>query len=106
MILFKRASTTTAFTNCLAAALLAIPVAHAQSGKPAGYATKPLRMLVAYPAGGSADLMTRVLAQKLGERLGQQVVVDNRPGAAGNIGVEVVAKSPADGYTLLLGALV
>jgi tripartite-type tricarboxylate transporter receptor subunit TctC len=62
-------------------------------------------MLVAYPAGGSADLMTRVLAQKLGERIAQQVVVDNRPGAAGNIGVEVVAKSPADGYTLLLGAI-
>jgi tripartite-type tricarboxylate transporter receptor subunit TctC len=49
--------------------------------------------------------MTRVLAQKLGERIGQQVVVDNRPGAAGNIGVEAVAKSAADGYTLLLGAI-
>ena len=70
--------------------------AHAQSPKPAGYPAKPVRLLVAYPAGGSADLMTRVLAQKLGERIGQQVIVDNRPGAAGNIGVEVVAKSPAD----------
>jgi tripartite-type tricarboxylate transporter receptor subunit TctC len=88
-----------------AAAVAAAPTVHAQSGKPAGYATKPVRMLVAYPAGGSADLMTRVLAQKLGERIGQQVVVDNRPGAAGNIGVEVVAKSAADGYTLLLGAI-
>ena len=71
--------------------------AQAQIARPPGYAAKPVRMLVAYPAGGSADLMTRVLAQKLGESLGQQVVVDNRPGAAGNIGVEVVAKSPADG---------
>ena len=105
MTLFKQAPTAAVFTSCLSAVLLTMPAAHAQSNKPAGYATKPLRMLVAYPAGGSADLMTRVLAQKLGERLGQQVVVDNRPGAAGNIGVEVVAKSPADGYTLLLGAL-
>ena len=102
MTLFKQAPTAAVFTSCLSAVLLTMPAAHAQSNKPAGYATKPLRMLVAYPAGGSADLMTRVLAQKLGERLGQQVVVDNRPGAAGNIGVEVVAKSPADGYTLLL----
>ena len=105
MTLFKQALTAAVFTSYLSAVLLTMPAAHAQSSKPAGYATKPLRMLVAYPAGGSADLMTRVLAQKLGERLGQQVVVDNRPGAAGNIGVEVVAKSPADGYTLLLGAL-
>jgi tripartite-type tricarboxylate transporter receptor subunit TctC len=100
-------SRTTVATAALALAALALaaPPCNAQSGKPAGYATKPVRMLVAYPAGGSADLMTRVYAQKLGERLGQQVVVDNRPGAAGNIGVEVVAKSPADGYTILLGAL-
>lgn len=101
----KRALCHAAVAACAAAILSTLTVAHAQSGKPAGYAAKPVRMLVAYPAGGSADLMTRVLAQKLGERIGQQVVVDNRPGAAGNIGVEVVAKSPADGYTLLLGAL-
>jgi tripartite-type tricarboxylate transporter receptor subunit TctC len=89
----------------LAAFAFAAAPTHAQSGKPAGYPTKTVRMIVAYPAGGSADLMTRVLAQKLGERIGQQVVVDNRPGAAGNIGVEAVAKSAADGYTLLLGAI-
>jgi tripartite-type tricarboxylate transporter receptor subunit TctC len=89
----------------LAAFAFAAAQTHAQSGRPAGYPTKTVRMIVAYPAGGSADLMTRVLAQKLGERIGQQVVVDNRPGAAGNIGVEAVAKSAADGYTLLLGAI-
>ena len=89
---------------CAFALAAALP-AHGQPAKPAGYPAKPVKLLVAYPAGGSADLMTRVLAQKLGERIGQQVVVDNRPGAAGNIGVEVVARSPADGYTLLLGAL-
>lgn len=88
------------------AAGLTVSTAYAQSeAKPAGYPAKPVKMIVAYPAGGSADLVTRVIGQKLSERIGQPVVVDNRPGAAGNIGVEVAAKSPGDGYTLLLGAL-
>ena len=69
------------------------------------YPTRPLRMIVPFPPGGAADAIGRVLAQKLGEAMGQQVVVDNRAGASGNIGAETVAKSPADGYTLLLGAL-
>jgi tripartite-type tricarboxylate transporter receptor subunit TctC len=67
-----------------------------------GYPSKPVRFVAPYPPGGSSDVMARVLAQKLTDALGRQVIVENRPGAAGNIGHELVAKSPADGYTLLL----
>ena len=59
-------------------------------------------MIVGLPAGGSTDIMGRMLAAKLGDRIGQQVVVDNRPGASGIIGTELVAKSQPDGYTLLM----
>jgi len=65
---------------------------------------QPIRMVVTFPPGGSADAVVRMLAPRLNERLGQQVVVDNRPGAGGNIGLAVVAKAPADGYTLGVGA--
>jgi tripartite-type tricarboxylate transporter receptor subunit TctC len=70
-----------------------------------GYPTKPVRMIVPFSPGGAADIIGRVLAQKLSENLGQQVIVDNRVGASGNIGAETVAKAPGDGYTLLMGAL-
>jgi len=69
------------------------------------YPNKPIRLIVPFPAGGSVDVTSRALAQKLSEQLGQQVVIDNRPGAGGNIGMDAVAKSPADGYTLGMGAL-
>jgi tripartite-type tricarboxylate transporter receptor subunit TctC len=62
-------------------------------------------MVVPFPPGGAADILGRVLAQKLTEHLGQQVIVDNRAGASGNIGAEAVAKAPGDGYTILMGAL-
>ena len=65
---------------------------------------KPLRMIVTFAAGGGADFVARAIAPKLSDALGQPVVVDNRPGANGALGADIVAKAPADGYTLLLGA--
>jgi tripartite-type tricarboxylate transporter receptor subunit TctC len=73
------------------------------------YPTKPIRLIAPFPPGGTTDVVCRIVAQKLTEALGRQVVVENRPGASGNIGHEVVAKASPDGYTLLLtskGALV
>ena len=72
------------------------------SGWAQSYPNKPVRMIVPFPAGGATDLFARVLSQKLGEKLGNSVVVENRPGAGGTIGSDVVAKAAADGYTLLL----
>jgi tripartite-type tricarboxylate transporter receptor subunit TctC len=69
------------------------------------YPLKPVRMVVGFPPGGSADILARTLGQKMSETWGQPVVVDNRPGAAGTIGANFVAKAPADGYTLLMSAL-
>ncbi len=69
------------------------------------YPAKPIRLVVPYPPGGPLDIMARAIGQKLTEAWGQAVVVDNRAGAGGNIGADLVAKSPADGYTLLMGAV-
>lgn len=66
--------------------------------------TKPIRLVVTFPAGGSSDAAARIVAPRLAERLGQPVVVDNRPGAGGGIGLDLVAKSPADGYTIVLAS--
>jgi tripartite-type tricarboxylate transporter receptor subunit TctC len=70
-----------------------------------GYPNRTLRLVVPFPAGGTTDILARAAAQKLTESLGQSVVVDNRPGAAGNIGSDIVAKSVPDGYTLLMGTV-
>ncbi|WP_183027708.1 tripartite tricarboxylate transporter substrate binding protein [Variovorax sp. UMC13] len=66
------------------------------------YPTKPVRLVVPYPPGGPTDIVARLVAQKLSEQLGQQFIIDNRPGAGANTGAELVARSPADGYTLVV----
>src|SRR5258705_8946403 len=82
-------------------AVLGIFAVHAASAQ--GFATKPLRFIVPYAPGGGADLMARTIQPRLVARLGQPVVIDNRPGAGGNIGADVAAKSTANGYTLFMG---
>ncbi len=83
--------------------LAVLAMAIASGAAPAqGYPTRPVRLIVADAAGGAPDQLARVLAKTLSENLGQQVVVDNRPGAAGALGADIAARSPADGYTLLL----
>ena len=67
------------------------------------FPTKPIRFIAAFPAGGPSDIVARAIGKRMAEVLGQPVVIDNRPGAGGNIGAEAVAKSPPDGYTVLLG---
>lgn len=76
---------------------IAVSGAYSQS-----YPTKPIRLIVPYPPGGGTDIIGRTVARKLSDVFGQQVVVDNRGGAGGTIGTEIVAKSPADGYTILM----
>jgi tripartite-type tricarboxylate transporter receptor subunit TctC len=81
-----------------AAALPALP----RSARAQAYPTRPVRLIVGFPAGGQIDIIARLIGQWLSERLGQQFFVDNRPGAASNIATEAVVRAPADGYTLLL----
>ncbi len=80
------------------AALPALAAEYAQD-----YPSKPIRLIVPFTPGGSTDILARVIGQKLTEAWGKQVVIDNRPGAGGNIGVELAAKSPPDGHTLVMG---
>jgi tripartite-type tricarboxylate transporter receptor subunit TctC len=90
-----------------AAAVLAAGILSAHAQAPAArtdFPTRPIHVIVTFPPGGSADAVVRMLVPRLNEKLGQQVIVDNRPGAGGNIGLTLVAKAPADGYTLGVGA--
>ncbi|NBR27054.1 MAG: tripartite tricarboxylate transporter substrate binding protein, partial [Betaproteobacteria bacterium] len=86
------------FVAALSAALFGLGVADAQT-----FPTRPVRMIVPFPPGGGTDLLARVLAPKLGEMLGQQVVVDNRPGAGGTLGSRLMLDAQPDGHTILLG---
>lgn len=79
-------------------ALFGSAPAHAQAG---AYPSKPIRMVLGFPPGGPTDIVARILGQKMAEQLGQPVVIDNKPGVAGNIAAEMVARAPADGYTIL-----
>jgi len=85
----------------LAAGAAALPVV-SRIARAQAYPTRPVHIIVGFAAGGVADITARLIGQWLSERLGQQFVVENRPGAGGNIGVEAVARAPADGHTLLL----
>jgi tripartite-type tricarboxylate transporter receptor subunit TctC len=85
----------------LAAVLLGAPVAADAQGYPA----RPVKLVVPFPPGGSLDIAGRLIAQRLSETWGQAVVVENKPGAGGNIGAAFVAKSTPDGYTILLDPL-
>jgi tripartite-type tricarboxylate transporter receptor subunit TctC len=90
-------------TSTVAAALLACLSSAASAADT--YPSHPIRMLVGFAPGGGTDTTARALTPKLSERLGQQVIVDNRPGAAGNIATEITTKAPADGYTILMGTI-
>ena len=74
------------------------------AGAPGGFPNRPLRLVVSFPPGGASDTSARLIATRLGQRLGQPVVAENRPGATGNIATAAVVRGPADGYQLLLGA--
>ena len=80
--------------------ILAAGVASAQ-----GYPAQPIRLIVPWPPGGGVDTSARIIAQPFAKRLGQSIVIDNKPGAAGNIGTEQAARAKADGYTLLMGSV-
>jgi tripartite-type tricarboxylate transporter receptor subunit TctC len=83
---------------------LALPAASLASGRAraAGYPDKPIRLVVAFPPGGPSDVLGRIVGRQLNTELGQAIIVDNRPGAGGNVAAEIVAKATADGYTLLV----
>ena len=86
----------------LCAALVALGLAAPVHAQKAEYPVRPVRVVVGFPAGGPSDILARLVAQNLAQSTGQQFVVDNRGGASGMIGAELVAKAPADGYTLLV----
>ena len=88
--------------------VLALMLLALAAGTPPAFAqafpTKPIRLILPFPPGGPSDILGRAMSQKLGEQMGQQVIADNRPGAGGNLGLELTAKAPPDGYTLVLSS--
>lgn len=98
------AALTTAFTTALATAVMGAATLFATSAlaQTGAYPNKPIRIIVPYPAGGATDVATRLLAPRLQDELKQNIVVENRPGASGNLGMAGLMQSPADGYTLVM----
>src|SRR2546421_10661847 len=90
------------FSRAAAAVLLVLLCAHAYAQT---YPTRTIRIVIPFPPGGTSDILARTLAQKLTQEWGQQVIAENRPGAAGNVATEHVAKSKPDGYTLLINTV-
>jgi tripartite-type tricarboxylate transporter receptor subunit TctC len=93
------------FIVAFAGVAACLPASHAVAQSTATYPNRPVKLVIPFPPGGPLDIIGRLIAQKASEDWGQNVVVDNRPGAGGNIGADLVAKSPPDGYTILMGAL-
>ena len=87
----------------LQAALLGTAIAFVGNVQAQNYPSKPIRLVVPFTTGGVTDTSGRLIAEQLSKRLGQQVIVDNKPGASGNIGTQLVSTAEPDGYTLLLG---
>ncbi|MGE0802319.1 MAG: Bug family tripartite tricarboxylate transporter substrate binding protein [Lautropia sp.] len=102
---FMRTRVTGVAAALVAAAFLAAPVATRAQQSPAGYPDRPIRLIVPFGTGTASDNTARFIAQQLGERVGQPVVVDNRPGGDGVIGMVSVKSAPADGYTLVLATM-
>ena len=89
--------------GCVMLLLMAAAVAHAETGPASTYPSRPIRFVVPSTAGGAGDIFARTIGQALAQRFGKQVVVDNRPGANGIVGCELVARAAPDGHTLLMG---
>src|SRR5271166_3761893 len=88
----------------LAASAAALPIASGIA-RAQTYPSRPVRIILGFPAGNASDIIARLMAQSLSERLGQQFIVENRPGASSNIGTEVAVRAPPDGYTLLMSVV-
>lgn len=95
----------TRFAALVATAWIGLPFATLATAQAADYPAKPIRFIVPYTAGGTTDLVARTVGQKVSEKLGQPVIIENRGGAGGNIGMDVVAKAAPDGYTIGFGAI-
>src|SRR5436189_2641752 len=89
-------------SHCMRKAFL-LAIALAFSAAAQDYPTRPVRMVVGFPPGGGTDVVARILAPRMSELLGQPIVIDNRPGATGTVAAGQVAKSPPDGYTIMMG---
>ena len=100
--LFNKSAFVRQFCPCLMALVISSGLSFSAHAAEPAWPAKPIRLLLGFPAGGGSDIVARLVAKPLGERLGQSVVVDNKPGAGGNIAAEMLTRSAPDGYTLIL----